>query len=59
MLQKIRKISEKGQGMVEYAILLAVVIGIGVVIYNQSGLKQAVKNVFTNATNVVSSAQYQ
>lgn len=39
-------LGEKGQDLVEYALLLAIVVGIGFLIYQQSGLnnKEGLKN---------------
>lgn len=49
------KASEKGQGMVEYALIIAFVAAIAIVALN-NGLGQAIKNAFTGASNMVSSA---
>lgn len=49
------KASEKGQGMVEYALIIAFVAAIAIVALN-NGLGDAVKNAFTNASSLVSSA---
>ena len=54
-LVKKLKASEKGQGMVEYALIIAFVAAIAIVALN-NGLGQAVKDAFTNASNLVSSA---
>ena len=44
--------SEKGQGIVEYALLLAFVVAIaGVALNANGGLGQAISNVFENTTN--------
>lgn len=42
--------------MVEYALLLAIIVGIGWMIYNQSGLANSINNVFTNAGNLMDQA---
>ncbi|MCH3912100.1 MAG: hypothetical protein LKE24_00110 [Dialister sp.] len=47
---------EKGQDLIEYALLLAIVVGIGYLIYTTSGLNDNIKTIFTNASNVTSSA---
>lgn len=39
----------KGQNMVEYALMLAIVVGIGWGIYDQAGLASSVKGVFADA----------
>ena len=49
------KASEKGQGMVEYALIIAFVAAIAIVALN-NGLGTAIKGAFTNATSLVSSA---
>ena len=49
------KASEKGQGMVEYALIIAFVAAIAIVALN-NGLGKAISNAFTGATNMVSSA---
>ena len=54
LLQKL-KASEKGQGMVEYALIIAFVAAIAIVALN-NGLGTAVKNAFSNASSMVTSA---
>ncbi len=54
LLKKLQK-AEKGQGMVEYALIIAFVAGIAIVALN-NGLGDAIKNAFTGASNLVSSA---
>lgn len=49
-------LGEKGQDLVEYALLLAIVVGVGFLIYQTSGLNENIKNIFTNANEVTSSA---
>jgi len=49
------KASEKGQGMVEYALIIAFVAAIAIVALN-NGLGTAIKNAFTGASELVSSA---
>ena len=49
------KASEKGQGMVEYALIIAFVAAIAIVALN-NGLGDAIKNAFTGASSMVSSA---
>lgn len=49
------KASEKGQGMVEYALIIAFVAAIAIVALN-NGLGDAIKNAFAGATSAVSSA---
>lgn len=52
-------LGEKGQDLVEYALLLAIVVGIGFLIYQSSGLNDNLKQIFNNASQVTSSAGYQ
>lgn len=49
-------LGEKGQDLVEYALLLAIVVAIGWVIWNQIGLKESIKTIFVNASQVTSNA---
>ena len=56
-LVKKLKASEKGQGMVEYALIIAFVAAIAIVALN-NGLGEAVKNAFTGASNLVTSASH-
>ena len=39
-------LGEKGQDMVEYALMLAIIVGIGWLIYRQAGLANSINNVF-------------
>ncbi|MGN8831761.1 Flp family type IVb pilin [Selenomonas montiformis] len=50
-----RYMSEKAQGMVEYALILAFVVALAFVLTNDGGLKTAITNVFTSATNQINS----
>lgn len=47
---------EKGQDLIEYALLLAIVVGIGYLIYTTSGLNANIQSIFTNASSVTASA---
>ena len=47
------KNSQKGQDLVEYALMLAIVIGIGWGIYSQTGVADSIKNVFGNASSLM------
>lgn len=47
---------EKGQDLIEYALLLAIVVGIGYLIYTTSGLQTSIQSIFSNAGRVTSSA---
>lgn len=46
----------KGQNMVEYALMLAIVVGIGWGIYDQVGLSGSIKGVFSNAGSLLEDA---
>ena len=54
-LVKKLKASEKGQGMVEYALIIAFVAAIAIVALN-NGLGTTIKNAFAGASNAVSQA---
>lgn len=45
-------LGEKGQDLVEYALLLAIVVGIGYLIWSQAGLQKNIQSIFTNAEDV-------
>lgn len=47
---------EKGQDLIEYALLLAIVVGIGYLIYTTSGLNANIQSIFSNAKSVTSAA---
>lgn len=49
-------LGEKGQDMVEYALMLAIIVGIGWLIYKQAGLANSINNVFNNAGNLMDQA---
>ena len=61
MMQYIQKLlnkmkaTEKGQGMVEYALIIAFVAAIAIFVLN-NGLRNAVSSAFTRATEAVNSA---
>ena len=50
---KDRYMSEKGQGMVEYALIIAFVVGLAIVLTQQNGLSDAISNVFSDAASQV------
>lgn len=49
-------LGEKGQDMVEYALLLAIIVAIGWLIYDQSQLKESLTSIFSNAGTVAGKA---
>lgn len=49
------KLGQKGQDLIEYALLLAIVVGIGYLIYTTSGLQTSIQSIFSNAGSVTSS----
>lgn len=53
------KNSQKGQDLVEYAMMLAIIIGIGWGIYSQTGVADLIKNVFGNTSDLLTVAQKQ
>ena len=50
---KNRYLSQKAQGIVEYALILAFVVVLAVVLTSDGGLSDAIKNVFGNAATKV------
>lgn len=56
MLEFHRK-NQKGQDLVEYALMLAIIIGIGWGIYSQTGVADSIKNVFGNASSLMETAK--
>lgn len=50
------RLGEKGQDMVEYALMLAIIVGIGWLIYNQTQLSAKINSVFNNASSLMDSA---
>ena len=49
-------LGEKGQDMVEYALMLAIIVGIGWLIYQQSGIQTSINQVFSNSADLMNSA---
>ena len=58
MLQRIEKIwSEKGQGIVEYALILAFVVAIALVaLKSDSGIGKSIQNLFSNTGTKIENA---
>ena len=53
---KVRYLGEKGQGMVEYALILAFVVAVAVAVFahgTDSGLGKAINGIVTKVTNAV------
>ena len=50
---KNRYLSQKAQGIVEYALILAFVVVLAIVLTNSGGLSGAIKNVFNDTANQV------
>ena len=50
---KDRYMSQKAQGMVEYALIIAFVVAIAVVLSSDGGLKSAIEGVFNSATSQI------
>ena len=49
-------LGEKGQDMVEYALMLAIIVGIGWLIYQQGNLADSIKQVFSDSSDLMSEA---
>ena len=50
---KNRYLSQKAQGMVEYALILAFVVVLAMALTNAGGLREAITNVFSDTANQV------
>lgn len=53
------RLGEKGQDMVEYALMLAIIVGIGWLIWKQSNLADQINAVFNNAASLMQQANNQ
>ena len=49
-------LGEKGQDMVEYALMLAIIVGIGWLIYQQGHLADSIKQVFSDSSSLMTEA---
>ena len=55
-----KKMNEKGQGLTEYALILAAIAVIAVIaVYNSGGLKEKIETSFTNATTNIEKANQE
>ena len=52
---RVRYLGQKGQGIVEYALILAFVVGLAALLTNTGGLKEAISDVFTNTASKLKS----
>lgn len=50
---KARYVSEKAQGIVEYALILAFVVVIAAGLFGMTGIESAISNVFTSVKNLL------
>lgn len=50
---KDRYMSQKAQGMVEYALIIAFVVALAVALTNSGGLSDAISNVFGSASSQI------
>lgn len=55
LVQKIKS-SEKGQGMVEYALIIAFVAAIAIFVLSSDGMGGAIGSAFSNASTMIESA---
>ena len=59
MLKKIREFfAQKGQGVVEYALLLGFVAIIAISLLNASGLRASINDAFDNAKSVIDASRF-
>ena len=49
-------LKQKGQGMVEYALILAFVVGIAAFLVGNGGIDEAIQTTFQNVTNTLNTA---
>lgn len=55
----VRYLNQKGQGMVEYALILAFVVVIAAFLTGNDGIGQAIQDVFQSVTNQLNQANGQ
>lgn len=53
MGRKGQQFREKGQNLIEYTLLLAIIVGIGFLIYRQGLMSDSIRTVFNNAGNLM------
>lgn len=53
---KARYLTEKGQDLVEYALLLALVVAVGAAVVNAGGIREHVSNIFTSVKDLLGTA---
>ena len=56
-MKVMRYLEQKGQGIVEYALILAFVVAIAAGITNAGGIKDKVANIFTEVGNTLDKAK--
>ncbi len=53
---RVRYVSEKAQGIVEYALLLALVVVVGSVLIGNNSLATSIKTIFNNVKDLLTNA---
>lgn len=46
-------LGKKGQNLVEYALLLAIIVAIGYLIFSNNGLKENINSIFSSADDLL------
>lgn len=49
--------NDLGQTLVEYALLLAVIVGIGYVIFSVNGISDSINSIFSSASDLMTKAR--
>ena len=55
-MKVMRYLEQKAQGMVEYALILAFVVGVAAALTSSDGIKGAIENTFKNVTTTLNTA---
>lgn len=55
----LRNLQQKGQGIVEYALILAFVVGLASYMTNANGIGTAIQTTFNNVTSALNTANTQ